>query len=184
MWHKIMYKNLCTFINFASTLKKFYVQFSSVQFSCSVVSNSATPWTATHQALLSITNSQSLLRLISSESVMPSNHLILCRPFSSRLQSFPTSRSFPVSRSFASGGQNIGVSASASFFPMNIQDWFPLRLTGWISLLPKGLSRGFSNTKVQASILQRSELFIAQLSHPFMTTENVIVGLDGPLLVK
>ena len=69
-------------------------------------------------------------------------------PFS-HLQSFPASGSFPVSQFFTSGGQNIGVSASASVLPMNIQDWFPLGRTGWISLQSKGLSRVFSNTTVQ-----------------------------------
>ena len=70
-------------------------------------------------------------------------------PFSSCLQSFPASGSFPMSQFFASGGQNIGVSASASVFPMNIQAWSPLGWTGWISLQSKGLSRVFSNTTVQ-----------------------------------
>ena len=70
-------------------------------------------------------------------------------PFSSCLQSFPASGSFPVSQSFASGGQSIGVSASASVLPMNIQDWSPLGWTGRISLQSKGLSRVFSNTTVQ-----------------------------------
>ena len=69
-------------------------------------------------------------------------------PFFSRLQSFPASGYFPMSQFFASGGQSIGVSASASVLPMNIQDWFPLGWTGWISLQPKGLSRVFSNTTV------------------------------------
>ena len=70
-------------------------------------------------------------------------------PFSSSLQSFPASGSFPMSQFFASGGQIIGVSASASVLPMNIQDWFPLGWTGWISLKSKGLSRVFSNTTGQ-----------------------------------
>ena len=70
-------------------------------------------------------------------------------PFSSCLQSFSASGSFPGSQFFASGGQSVGVSASASVLPMNVQDWFPLGWTGWISLLSKGLSRVFSNTKVQ-----------------------------------
>ena len=70
-------------------------------------------------------------------------------PFSSRLQSFPSSRSFPVSQFFTSGGQSIWVSASASVLPMNIQDWFPSGLTSLISLQSKGLSRVFSNTTVQ-----------------------------------
>ena len=72
-------------------------------------------------------------------------------PFSSHLQSFPASGSFPVSQLFTSGGQSIGVSASASVLPMNIQDWFPLGWTGWISLLSKGLSRVFSKTTVLQS---------------------------------
>ena len=70
-------------------------------------------------------------------------------PFSSCLQSFPASGSFPVSQFFASHGQSIGVSASASVLPMNIQDWSPLGWTGWISLQSKGLARLFSNTTVQ-----------------------------------
>ena len=81
-------------------------------------------------------------------------------PFSSCLQSFPASGSFLMSWLFASGGQNIGVSASASVLPMNIQGWFPLWLTGWISLLSKGLSRVFSSTTVQ-----RRQFFGAQ---PFL----------------
>ena len=120
---------------------------------------SATPWTAAHQASLSITNSQSLLKLISMESVMPCNHLILCRPFSSCLQSFPASGSFQMSQFFRSGAQNIGASASESVLPMNIQDWFPLRLTGLIFLQFKGLSRVLSNTTVQ-----KHQLFSAQFS--------------------
>ena len=94
-----------------------------------------TPWTAVHQASLSITNSRSLVKLMSIESVMPSNRLILCHP----LPSFPASGSFQMSLFFASGGQSIGVSALASVLPMNIQDLFPLGLTGLISLHSKGL---------------------------------------------
>ena len=80
-------------------------------------------------------------------------------PFSSCLQSFPTSGSFPVSQFFASGGQSIAASASASVLPMNIQDWFPLGWTGWISLQSKELSRVFSNT-----IVQKHQFFGTQLS--------------------
>ena len=98
-----------------------------------------TPWTATCQASLSITNSGSLLRLKFIELVMPPKHLFSVVPFFSCLQSFPASRSFPMSQFFASGGQSIGVSASVSVLPVNIQDWFPL---GWfISWQSKGLSR-------------------------------------------
>ena len=77
-------------------------------------------------------------------------------PFSSHIQSFPESGSFPMSQFFTSGGQSIGASASASVFPMNIQDWFPLGWTGWISLKSKGLSRVFSNTEHQ---FFRAQLF-------------------------
>ena len=119
----------------------------------------ATPWTAARQASLSSTNSWSLLKLMSIESVMPSNHLTSGIPFSSCLQSFPASGSFPMSQFFESGGQSIGASASPSVLPMNIQDWFPLGLTGLISFLSKGLSRVFSSTTVQ-----KHQFFRAQLS--------------------
>ena len=118
-----------------------------VQFSCSVMSDFATPWTAACQASLSNTNSWNLLKLMSIESVMPSNHLILCCPLLLLSSIFPTSEFFPMSQFFASGGQSIG--ASASVLPMNIQDWFLLGWTGLISLQSKGLSRVFSNTTGQ-----------------------------------
>ena len=92
-----------------------------------------TPQTAARQAPLSSTISRSLLRFKSIELVMLSNHLIPCCPFSFRLQSFPASESFPMRQLFASGGQSIGASASASVIPMNIQGWFPLGLTDLIS---------------------------------------------------
>ena len=85
-------------------------------------------------------------------------------------QSFLVSRSFPMSWLFTSGGQSIGASASASVLPINIQGWFPLGLTGLISLQSKGLSRVFSNTSLKASILQCSAFLMVQLSHPYMTT--------------
>ena len=88
-------------------------------------------------------------------------------PFSSCLQSFPAARSFQMSQFFASGGQRIGVSALASVFPMNIQDWFHLGWTGWISLLSKGLSRVFSNTTVQ-----KHQFFSAQLYSPTLTSTH------------
>ena len=96
-------------------------QFNSVQ-SLSHVRLFATPWIAVRQASLSFTNSQSLLKLMSIELVMPSDHLSFVVPFSSCLQSLPASRSFPMSQFFASGGQSIGVSASATILPMSIQD--------------------------------------------------------------
>ena len=153
------------------------VQFSSVQ-SLSRVQLFATPWTAAHQASLSITNSWTLLKFMSIESVMSSNHLILCRPLLLLPSIFPASGSFQMSQLFASGGQSIGASASASVLPMNIQDWFPLGWTGWISLQSKGLS-GVSRVSVQhhsskASILQCSVFFIVQLSYLYMTTGKII----------
>ena len=81
-----------------------------------------TPWTAACQASLSLTNSQSLLKLMSIESVMSLNHLILCRPLLLLLQSFPAPGSFQMSQFFTSGGQTIGVSALPSVLPMNIKD--------------------------------------------------------------
>ena len=98
-------------------------------------------------------------------------------PFSSCLQSFPSSGSFPRSQFFASGGQSNGASTSASVLPMNIQDWFSLGLTGLISLQIKGLSRVFSNTTVRKHQFFSAQLslFIVQLSHPYMTTGKTIV---------
>ena len=132
----------------------------SVQFSCSIMSDSLRPHESQHarppcpsQTPGVYSNSCPLSRLchtaISSSVV----------PFSSRPQSFPASGSFPTSQLFASGGQSIGVSASASVLPMNTQDWYPSGWTGWISLQSKGLSRIFSNTTVQ-----KHQFFGAQLS--------------------
>ena len=95
-------------------------------------------------------------------------------PFSSCLQSFPPSGSFPVSQFFTSDGQSIGVSASASVLPVNIQDWFSLGWTGWISLLPGTLKSLLQHHSSKASILRHSAFFIVQLSHPYMTTGKTI----------
>ena len=132
----------------------------SVQFSRSVMSDSLRPYEPQH-ARPSCPSP--------TPGVYP-NPCPLCRwchptisssvvPFSSCPQSFPASGSFPISQLFASGGQSIGVSASASVRPMNTQDWSPLGWTGWISLQSKGLSRVFSNTT-----LQKHQFFGAQLS--------------------
>ena len=100
------------------------------------------------------------------ESMMPSNHLILYCPFSSCPQSFLASGYFQMSQLFASYGQSIEASASASIVPMNIQGWFPLGLTGLISLLSKGLWRVFSRTTVQKhQFFGPQPFFIVQLSH-------------------
>ena len=130
---------------------------SSVQ-SLSCVQLFATPWTHTRSPCPSPTPgaysnscplSQWCYATISSSVI----------PFSSCLLSFPASGSFLRSQFFASGGQSIGASTSASVLPMSIQDWFPLRLTGWISLQSKGLSRVFFNTRVQ-----KHQFFGPQLS--------------------
>ena len=137
---------------------------SSVQFSRPVLSYSLWPH-GTSQASLSITNYRCLPKLMSIMSVMPSNHLILCHPFSCP-QSFPESGFFQMSQFFTSGGQSIEVSASTPVLPMNTKDWLPLGWTGWISLQSKGLSRVFSNITVQ-----KHHFFGAQLSsYPTLTS--------------
>ena len=109
----------------------------------------ATPWTATHQAPQSFTVLWSLFKFMSIESVTLSNPLILCRLLLLLSSIFTSISFFPISQLFASGGQNIGASASTSDPPVNIQGWFPLGLTGFISLLSKRLSRVFSSTTVR-----------------------------------
>ena len=128
----------------------------------------ATPWTAARQASPSFTISQSLLKRICIESVMPSNDLILI-PFSS-CQSFPTPRGSLVSRLFTPVDQSIQASASASVLPMNIQGWFPLGLTGLISLLSKKLSRVFSSTTVWKHQFFGAQSSLWSNSHSYMTT--------------
>ena len=113
--------------------------------------------------------SWSLLKLMSIESMMPSYHLI---PFSSCLQSFQVSRSFPISWLLASGGQSVG--ASASVLPTNIQGWFPLGLTVWMSLQSKGLSSLLQHHSSKAWILWWSAFFMVQLSQLNMTTRKTI----------
>ena len=130
----------------------------------------ATPWTAACQASLSITNSQSLLKLMSIELVMPSSHLILCSSLLLLPSVFPRIRVFSKESVLHIRCQSTGVSSSASVLLINIQDWFPLGLTGWISFQSKGLSRVLQNYSSKASILQRSAFFTVQLSHPYMTT--------------
>ena len=106
---------------------------------------------------------------------MPSNHLILCHLLFLPPSIFPSIRVFSNELVFASGGQSTGVSASASVFPMNIQDWFLLGWTGWISLQSKGLSRVFSNTTVQKhQFFDAQPFYIVQLLYPYMTTGKAI----------
>ena len=146
-------------------------QFSPVQ-SLSHVQLFANPWIAAHQASLSITNSQSLPNSCPSSRWCHPTISSSVVPFSSHLQSLPASGSFPVSQFFVSDDQSPRLSASASVLPKDIQDWFPLGWTGWISLLSEGLSRVFSNTTVQNYQFWGSEFFIVRFSHPYMTTEK------------
>ena len=141
----------------------------------------ATPWTAAHQASLSITNSQSSPNPCPSSQRCHPTISSSVVPFSSCPQSFPGAGSFPMSQLFATGGQSIGVSASTSVLPMNTQDWSSLGWTGWISLQ----SRVFSNTTIQ-----KPQFFSAQLSlyskyhiHTW-PLEKPYPWLDGHLLAK
>ena len=118
-----------------------------------------TPWTVACQAYLSSTMYRSLLKFMSIESVMLSNHHIIYHPLLLLPQSFPASRSFPISWLFISGSQCTRALAPATVLPVDTQGWFPLELTDLIPLLFKGLSRVFSNT-----IVQKHQFFGAQPS--------------------
>ena len=150
--YDIFYLNICIL------MYKLYI--SSVQFSHSVVSDSLRPHESEHTRPPCPWPTPRVY-------TNPCPSSWWCHPtissfatsFSYHLQSFPASWSFPMSQFFASGGQRIGVSASASVLPMNTQDWFPLGWTGWITILSKGLPRVFSNTTVQ-----KHRCFSTQLS--------------------
>ena len=128
----------------------------------------STPWTAAHQPSLSFTISQTLLKLMSMESVMPSNHFVLCHPLSACLQSFPASGSFPMSQLFASDGQSIGTSASASVLSMNIQGWFPLGLTD---------CRYWKSVKIELGWLQGRECYL--ISCRYVTCNHCLSRKEG-----
>ena len=145
MWHV----NVCQIkVNFrAKKITRYRETFSSVQ-SLSLVWLFATPWTVARQASLSITNSWNLLKLVPTESVMPSNHLILCHPLLLPPSIPPSIRVFSNESALHIRWPKYWVSASASTLPMNIQDWFHLGWTNWISLQSKGPSRVFSSTMI------------------------------------
>ena len=135
----------------------------------------ATPWTAACQASLSFTVSWSLLKLMSTESVIPSNHLILCRPFLPLPSIFPSIRVFfPMSWLFSSGGQSIGASALALVLPMSIQDWFALGLGVWSPCCSGDSQESFPTPHSKASILWCSAFFMVHFSHHYMTTGKSI----------
>ena len=149
-------KNVANTTTFSHSISTYWVQFSSVAQLCLTFCNPM------HGSTLGFPVHYQLL-----EFAQTHVHQVWCHPtisssvvpFSSCLQSFPASGSFPVSQFFTSGGQRIGVSASASVLPMNIKDWFSLGLTGLIFLQSKGLSRVFSNTTGQ-----KHQFFSAQFS--------------------
>ena len=147
------------YLPWSGLTRGFLVAFSSAQFSRSVMSDSLRPQGLQHARppCLSPTLGVYSNSCPSSRWCLPtiSSSVI---PFSSYLQSFPASGSFPMNQLFTSGGQGTGVSASASVLPMNIQDWFPLGWTGWISLQSKGLSRVFSKTTVRKHQFFRTQL--------------------------
>ena len=129
----------------SSPSKKYLVQVSSVAQSCLTLCDPmdcSTSGLPVHHQLLEFTQTHS------TESVIPSNHLFLCHSLLFPPSIFPSKGSFQMSQFFVSGGQSIGVSATASILSRNPQDWFPLGWTGWISLKPKGCSRVFFNTTV------------------------------------
>ena len=135
--------------------------------------------------LLVHTNSRSLLKFMSIESVMLSSHLILCHPLLLHLQSFPASGSFPVSQFFASDGQSIGV-FSFSIRPSNDYSGLIFFRRDWFNLLAAQgiLKRLQQHHSLKASILRCSAFFTVELSHPYMTTGKTIPRLGGPLLAK
>ena len=145
-------------LSFLISKMKIINHLSSVQL-LSRVRLFATPWIAAHQASLSIANSRSLLKLISIESVMPSNHLILCRPLLLLPSIFPSISVFSNESVLSIRWPKYWSFSVRIILPMNIQDWFPLGWAGWISLPSKGLSGVFSKTTVQ-----KHQFFSAQLS--------------------
>ena len=153
---------------------------SSVQFSHSVMSNSVTPWTAAHQASLSITNSRSSLKLMSIESVMPSNYLIFCHPLLLLPSIFPNIRAFSNESALLIRWPKYWSFSFSITLPNNIQGWFPLGSP----IVPGTLKSLLQHHSSKASILQHSDFFIVQLWHPYMTTGKTTAWLDGPLLVK
>ena len=162
------------------------IQFSSVQFSRSVTSDSLWPHESQHARPPCPSPTPG---------VYPNSCSLSCWchpaisssvvPFSSCPQSLPASGFFPMSQLFTWGGQSTGVSASASFLPKNTQDWSPLGWTGWVSLQSKGLSRVFSNTSVQKHQFFSAQLSLQSNSHIHTwPLEKLEPWLDGPLLTK
>ena len=156
------------------------IEYSSLCYTlcCSITQSwplFVTPWTVAHQASLSFTIFQSLLKLMSTESMMPSNHLVLCRPLFYCLQSFPASGSFQMSQLFATGGQSIGVSASASVLPNEYSGLISFRMDWLDHLAVQGTLKSLlQHHSSKALVLQHSDFFMVQLTHPCVTTGKTI----------
>ena len=157
------------------TLYSIECKLSSVQFSCSVMSNSLWPHGLQHTTPLCLSPTPGVYSNSCplSQWCHPTISSFVI-PFSSCLQSFPASGSFQMSQFFISGGQRIGVSSSASVLPMNIQDLFPSGLTGSIVLQTEGPLRVLQHHSSKASILRCSAFFTVQLSYPYMITGKTI----------
>ena len=146
-------------------------KFNSVQFSHSVMSDSLGPHGLQHaRSPCPSTISRVYLNSCPSSQWCHPTISSSATPFTSCPQSSPEWGSFPMNRLFASGGRSIGASGSASILPMNIQDWFPLGLTGLILFQSKGLKNLLQHHSSKASVLQHSTFFIVQLSHQYLTT--------------
>ena len=164
VWSQGSYTEHCHFLTFMA-----HWLYISVQFSQSVLSDSLRP-----HGLQPVTNFQSLLKLMSIDWWCHPTISSSVIPFSSCLQYFQASGSFSMSQFFTSGGQRIGVSASASVLTMNIQGWFPLGLELDLLAVQGTLKNLLQHHSSKASILWRSAFFIVQLSHPYMTTGKTI----------
>ena len=140
-----------------------------------------TPWTAACQASLSFTISRSLLKFTSIELMMQSNHRILCHPFCFLPSIFPSIRVFSVSQLFASGGQSIGVSASASVLPKNVQGWFPLARLVWYLCCPRDSQESSPAPKLESMIwvsnkriqIRRQNQWLAHTSQEFQGDKKI-----------
>ena len=144
-------------------------------FSHSIMPTPCNPMDCITQGFSVLYCSESLLKLISIVSGIKSKHLVLCCPHLSLHSIFSSIRVVSKESALTSGGKSIGVSASVSVLPMNIQDLLPLRLNDWISTQSKGLSKSLlQHHSSKASILQHSPFFIVKLSYPYMTTRKTI----------
>ena len=149
-WHQIKWEGpVRRLLQKQQKITVSWIRVVAVQFGCSVVSDSGTHGLQYTKLPCPSPTPRAYSNSCPSHWWCHPTILFSVIPFFSHLQSFPASESFPVSRFFTSGSQSIEVSASALVLPMNIQDWFPLKLTGLISLQSKGLSRVFSNTTIQ-----------------------------------